>query len=101
MKRTVLLITALSVLGAAATFAAETQKNLGPEVITFKMGVMQLPFQHRKHQKYPKVECYHCHGKSTTGKIAGWGKESAHTICIPCHDLDDKGPVECHQCHKK
>ena len=37
----------------------------------------------------------------TTGKIAGWGKESAHTICIPCHDLDDKGPVECHQCHKK
>ena len=101
MKRIVLLIAVLSFSGVAALRAAEAPKNSGPEVITFKMGVLLLPFQHWNHQKHLNNECYHCHGKSTTGKIPGWGKESAHTICIPCHDLDDKGPVECHQCHKK
>jgi predicted CXXCH cytochrome family protein len=101
MKNLVLLIAVLAVTGAAATFADDKPKDRGPEVITFKMGVMLLPFRHWGHQKQLNDECYHCHGKNTSGKIPGWGKESAHTICIPCHDLDDKGPIECHQCHKK
>lgn len=101
MKPFILLIALLSISGGAATFAADLPKDRGPEVIDFKMGVMVLPFQHRMHQERLHNECYHCHGKSPSWKIANWGKEAAHTICIACHDLEDKGPVECRQCHKK
>lgn len=100
MKRVALMLALLSIFGGAATVLADPPKNSGPEVINFKMGVMVLPFQHRKHQTNLNNECFHCHGKKGPGKIDGWGKESAHTICIPCHDLEEKGPVECKQCHK-
>jgi hypothetical protein len=102
MKKYVLPL--LAVLISTTVMAAgtsETPKDLGPENISFKMGIVVLPFQHRLHQKRLNNECYHCHDKSGPGKIKGWGKESAHTICIACHDLDDKGPVECLHCHKK
>jgi predicted CXXCH cytochrome family protein len=68
----------------------------GPEVITMKTVV---PFPHWKHQIYNASECGNCH-KAEGGKIVGWGKEAAHELCISCHDLNDKGPVECKQCHK-
>jgi hypothetical protein len=80
---------------------AETPKNVGPEIINLKMGVMVLPFSHRKHQTFLNSECFHCHPKKTGGKIESWNKETAHQICISCHDLEEKGPVECKQCHKK
>lgn len=68
----------------------------GPEIITLKT---VTPFQHWKHQIYNASECLNCH-KDEGGKIVGWGKEAAHGLCIPCHDLNEKGPVECKQCHK-
>jgi len=96
----VLMIALLSQWGMSSAVAAGEGADLGPEMITLKMGAMSLSFQHRKHQKDLNNECFHCHaGKS--GKIDNWGKETAHKICISCHDLYDKGPVECHQCHKK
>jgi predicted CXXCH cytochrome family protein len=70
----------------------------GPEVISIKMGPEVLSFTHRKHQITTKNECWHCH-RTVDGKIDGWNKETAHNLCISCHDLEDKGPVECKQCH--
>lgn len=102
MKRYALLL-AIMLQAASGLFTAalaDTPKNIGPEVINLKMGVMILPFQHRKHQINQNNECFHCH-KADKWRIEGWGKEVAHQICISCHDLNEKGPVECHQCHKK
>lgn len=79
---------------------ADEPKNIGPEVINLKMGVMQLPFQHRKHQKAQKDECFHCH-KADRYKIDEWSKKVAHELCISCHDLNENGPVECKGCHIK
>ena len=81
-----------------AVLAAETPPNAGPEVIELKMGEKAVTFQHKKHQLYTNNECFHCH-KPQEWKIKNWDKEVAHTICIACHDLNDKGPVECKGCH--
>jgi predicted CXXCH cytochrome family protein len=70
----------------------------GRDVISIKMGAEVLSFTHRKHQALTKNECWHCH-KTENGKIDDWNKDTAHNLCISCHDLDDKGPVECRQCH--
>ncbi len=97
-----LLLTVLltSFFVCSTAYAGSTPQGAGPEVIHMKMGAVQLPFQHWKHQVNNGSECFHCH-KADGGKIKGWGKETAHELCIPCHDLNDKGPVECKQCHKK
>jgi predicted CXXCH cytochrome family protein len=100
MKKILFPAVLLSSILASTTAFADTPKGAGPEVINLKMGLMQLPFQHWKHQAFNNSECFHCH-KAEGGKIEGWGKETAHNLCIPCHDLNDKGPVECKQCHKK
>jgi predicted CXXCH cytochrome family protein len=68
----------------------------GPDVINMKNSVT---FPHWKHQILNASECSNCH-KADGGKIAGWGKDKAHELCISCHDLNDKGPVVCNQCHK-
>ncbi|WP_243374173.1 cytochrome c3 family protein [Geotalea sp. SG265] len=101
MKKALLLILVVCISGLSVTVLAATPKNVGPEIINLKMGVMILPFSHRKHQKELNGECFHCHPKASAGKIDNWGKETAHKICISCHDLEEKGPVECKQCHKK
>ncbi|GFE60903.1 cytochrome c3 family protein [Geobacter sp. AOG2] len=101
MKRIVVpMIVLLLLCGMSSAVQAAEPPNLGPELINLKMGVMSLSFQHRKHQKDLNNECFHCHAREN-GKIDNWGKDTAHTLCISCHDLYDKGPVECHQCHKK
>jgi predicted CXXCH cytochrome family protein len=94
------MILILAFLGVASTVLAEPVKNPGPEVYNFKMGNVDMPFRHWKHQKLAKGDCLHCHDREGE-KIKGWGEEVAHKICIPCHDLDEKGPVLCHQCHDK
>lgn len=100
MKRLALVLGLLSVAAVCSAAATTTTKDIGPEVIKLKMGGMELPFQHWKHQKSLKQECYHCHN-TKIGKIDGWGKETAHTVCIACHELEDKGPTTCLQCHPK
>jgi hypothetical protein len=101
MKRFILLmISVLSFPAVSSNVFADAPKDLGPEVINLKMGTMNLPFQHWKHQTSLHKECYNCH-KTKIGQIDGWGKEVAHKICIPCHDLENKGPVLCQECHKK
>jgi hypothetical protein len=102
MKRLLLLFVPvlIAVAGVSTVVGADAPKDRGRELIELKMGHLVLPFKHWKHQKDVNNECYHCHSKKI-GQIEGWGKDTAHGICIPCHDLDGKGPVECHQCHMK
>lgn len=80
--------------------AAEIPQNRGPAVIDLKMGKETIKFQHLEHQKRNNNECFHCH-KPQEWKIKTWDKEVAHQVCIACHDLNDKGPVECKGCHTK
>lgn len=62
------------------------------------MGDLFLPFLHWKHQKIVNDACVSCHA-TKVGKIDNWSKETAHTLCIPCHQTRHKGPVECEECH--
>jgi predicted CXXCH cytochrome family protein len=89
----------VSLTCGAVAVSAESPTNKGPEIIKFKMGDLLLPFTHWKHQKIVKDECLRCH-TTNTGKIVNWNKETAHTLCITCHEKEDKGPVRCEQCHK-
>lgn len=95
-----LLAVILSGVLAYSTDSAHASKGAGPETINMKTGSLPLPFPHWKHQILNGSECFHCH-KADGGKIENWGKEAAHELCIPCHDMNDKGPVECKQCHGK
>lgn len=99
MKRIAWVAAVLCSIVAYSPAFADSIKGVGPEVIDMKMGEVQLKFLHWKHQASNNNECINCH-KSEGGKIEGWGKEAAHTLCIPCHDMNEKGPVECKQCHK-
>ena len=99
MKHTMVAILLLSMIGGTVSALAETPTDPGPEVIRLKMGDLVLPFKHRKHQKILNDECFHCHA-TTIGKIDGWSKNTAHDLCISCHEIEDKGPVQCKECHK-
>jgi len=94
-----LLVTGMSLFSSALLFAAPAE-NQGPKIIDLKMGKQEIKFTHHKHQQLTKNQCWECHDTSK-GKIPGWGKEKAHKLCIPCHDLNEKGPVSCKGCHKK
>jgi cytochrome c553 len=100
MKRRMLVLLALSITAISSAALAQATKGDGPEVISLKMGGMTLPFKHWEHQKDLNKECFHCHN-TKIGKIDNWGKQTAHTICIACHELEGKGPVSCRQCHTK
>jgi hypothetical protein len=99
MKRIVLVLGLLSITTVSSAALTDTQ-NKGKEVINLKMGDMVLPFQHWKHQRNVNNECFHCHN-TKIGKIDNWGKETAHKVCIACHELEEKGPVTCLECHPK
>jgi predicted CXXCH cytochrome family protein len=100
IKQLVLMLVLLSIAAVSSAAVAETPKDKGREVIKLKMGDMELPFKHWKHQKSVNGECFHCHN-TKIGKIDNWGKDTAHKVCIACHELEDKGPVTCRQCHGK
>ncbi len=89
----------VSLMFASVTIAAKTENN-GPQIIKLKMGKETIEFTHRKHQKFVNNRCWECH-KKESGKIENWGETTAHNLCIPCHDLSEKGPVKCKGCHKK
>lgn len=97
-KGLLLVLVALSINVISSAALAQSPKDKGREIINLKMSDLQLPFKHWEHQKNLDNECYHCHN-SKIGKIDGWGEETAHTICIACHELEGKGPISCRQCH--
>jgi predicted CXXCH cytochrome family protein len=94
------VISTVVTLLSASLLHAATPQNLGPKTIEFKMGSKTIVFKHHKHQQLAKNQCWECHDKKN-GKIENWGEATAHKLCIPCHDLSEKGPVVCKGCHKK
>lgn len=102
MKKHILMLVMMLVSVAAVVTAQEAKTNQGgPEIVTFKMDGKPFELKHWKHQaRAKKGGCTNCH-RGEIGKIEGWGKDFAHMICISCHDLDDKGPVQCKECHIK
>lgn len=89
----------VSLLFAAPLLAAQPQ-DIGPKTIKLKMGTKSLVFTHHKHQKAVDNQCWECHDKNV-GKISNWSEATAHKLCIPCHDLNEKGPINCKGCHRK
>ncbi len=100
MKLTLLAFLLLSLIGIPVIAFAEAPTNAGPEIIRFKMGDLTLPFKHWLHQKRlpENKRCFPCHTDGV-GKIKNWGEETAHSLCITCHEIVNKGPVECRYCH--
>ncbi|MRR57893.1 MAG: cytochrome C [Deltaproteobacteria bacterium] len=82
---------------AITLFCAATA--LAADVITLPAKNGNVKFTHQKHQKLLK-DCKLCHAKGP-GKIAGFGKDAAHKLCIDCHKAKKAGPVKCGDCHKK
>jgi len=100
MRRLVLVLGLLSITTVSSAAVQGNPAIKGPEVIKLKMGDTVLPFKHWVHQKNLNNECFHCHN-TKIGRIDDWGKDTAHKVCIACHELEDKGPVTCPQCHPK
>ena len=88
-----------ALLFATTPMAAQPQNN-GPKIIKLKMGTKTVDFTHHKHQQAVNNQCWECHDKKN-GKIDNWSEASAHRLCIPCHDLYEKGPINCKGCHRK
>jgi hypothetical protein len=100
MKRLLLLAATVLFFAFVPLDTRADGPDRGPEVIILKMGNMDLTFHHWQHQTSAHIDCFNCH-KSKIGHIDDWGEATAHKICIPCHDLENKGPVLCRECHKK
>lgn len=100
MRKTIIILLILAACCfASISFAAPAEKT-GPKIINLKMGSKTITFTHEKHQKITNNQCWECHADKK-GKIENWGEATAHKLCIPCHDLNEKGPVKCKACHKK
>ena len=88
MKKLILALLAGTVFAGSA-YAAD--------VMEMKRGVS---FKHKAHADALK-NCTKCHEKAAGGKIAGFGKDSAHKTCKECHTEMKKGPTNCKGCHSK
>jgi hypothetical protein len=101
MNKLVQLFVLLILFNLSTLVSAASIYNRGPEIITFKKGILSKPFLHWKHQERSKDNCQQCHEYGNEeGKIDEW-PNVAHNICISCHEVNNKGPVKCLECHDK
>jgi hypothetical protein len=70
-----------------------------PATIVLPASNGNVTFPHDAHQQMLKG-CDNCHAAGP-GKIAGLGKEWAHTTCRGCHGSMKAGPTACKDCHRK
>ncbi|HTN52630.1 MAG TPA: cytochrome c3 family protein [Anaeromyxobacter sp.] len=90
----------LAALFAALFVAVVANAADAPASITFPAKPGNVTFPHKAHQDRG-VKCETCHGDAKGGKIAGFGKDKAHALCVECHKKEAKGPTKCADCHKK
>jgi len=88
MKKMIVAVLAVTVFAGSA---------LAADVIEMKKGVS---FKHKAHSEALK-DCTKCHAAAEGGKIAGFGKDTAHKTCKDCHTEMKKGPTNCKGCHTK
>lgn len=100
LRQLTLLCLFSSLLVFSSSLHATEPQNIGPKIIKMKMGKKALEFTHHKHQQLTNNQCWECHDTKSK-KIESWGESTAHKLCIPCHDLNEKGPITCKGCHKK
>lgn len=105
-------ITTLSLLLLTSLASANTIKHTQsgkdkkmPGVFVFSASKGEVIFNHEQHLAAMKDEgCIPCHHTNTpkAGDIkTRFDERVAHYFCRGCHRDKDKGPTECHQCHKK
>lgn len=62
-------------------------------------------FNHDLHKTEMKTEiCIPCHNTKTPTRantMSRFDERVAHHFCKGCHRDKNRGPVECHECHKK
>ena len=69
-----------------------------PETITLQAKNGNVNFSHQDHAE--QMDCTACH-EGTPGKIPGFDKNKAHSLCKGCHQDKGAGPTKCNECHKK
>jgi len=71
----------------------------------FKASKGNVRFNHDLHQAEMKTEsCIPCHTSKTPTKehrMSRFDQRAAHSFCKGCHREKDRGPMECHECHKE
>ncbi|SNB44943.1 cytochrome c3 family protein [Geobacter sp. DSM 9736] len=100
MKVSSAIIIALVLLGTPGG-----AKDSRDEVFVFKASRGDIAFNHTAHQKWLAPQgCRPCH---KTEKPSLYKPEKsfdpviAHYFCKGCHREKGRGPMECHQCHKR
>jgi predicted CXXCH cytochrome family protein len=91
-------VAAVFLLCAGAALAADLKDRM-----EFPAEPGTVVFYHNNHVNEVKGDCKVCH-ELAPGKIEGFGKESAHKLCIGCHEPHDgmpEGPTNCEGCHRK
>ena len=126
MKRFLIVLAILALVGAAAAIAA-AQIPAGKEVLTFEHKLGNVTFEHATHAGLEGVECVTCHHK-TEGDATPQAcvechpskvekdsddiklKDAVHDMCWGCHQekVDAglkggpvKGAKSCKECHIK
>lgn len=89
------ICTIVTIMTAAIALAEEPAKVI---VLPAKPG--DVTFEHQKHMQM-KNSCAPCHASEKGGKIEGFGKDMAHSVCKGCHSDQKAGPTTCSGCHHK
>lgn len=99
MKKMKLMISVLLLSGIYAGVAFSEEVI---DVMEFHAKKGTVHFSHSSHINEFQGDCKRCH-EGTPGKIPGFHKGYAHTLCVECHDTAGLPEVEskCDWCHKK
>lgn len=107
MKKTILLIGLLSLIGMPNTFAGDPPASVTIKAIQDKQSAVTFP--HKAHMDKVKGKCVDCHTTPAGGSLKpaftnaqGKGQmgNAYHAQCLECHKKT-KGPTACSNCHKK
>ena len=69
-----------------------------PHKVVLKNAKGDVTLDHLAHNAR-RTPCASCHGPGVVGKIEGFDKQRAHTICFGCHREQARGPRVCSGCH--
>ena len=93
-----LVAVALVAVFAGGVFAEDLRDRM-----EFPASQGTVVFYHMNHINEVHGACQPCH-EGSPGKIAGFGKEYAHKVCVECHAPREgypEGPTKCDGCHIK
>lgn len=87
------------------TYTVSTNPATKDKIFIFKSAKGIVRFNHDLHQSVMKTEaCIPCHKTASPTKehtMTRFDQRAAHSFCKGCHREKQRGPVECHECHKE